>query len=250
MTGPSVRAEVGRLAAELDVDPGELAFLHDVPPTAIRDLRADLAEALHTRHEAKFRRLARLSHLAPAPITAKVAEVAFSPLLGARVAAVMEPEQAIRLAARLSPGFLTDVSTRLDPVRAEPIIRGLPVRTVVDVGRRLLEREEYLPLGRFVSVVDTDVALEVVEVASAEQMLAVALWTEEVAALDAVMQRLPDARLADVLAVGLAADARESAYDDLAAVLAAAGDATRARLLDLAAGLDGADATPLTERLP
>ena len=249
MSGTTVRAEVGRLAAELAVDPGDLAFLHDVPPAAIRDLRADLAEALHTRHEAKFRRLARLSHLAPAPITAKVAEVAFSPLLGARVAAVMEPEQAIRLAARLSPRFLTDVSTRLDPVRAAPIIRGLPVRTVVDVGRRLLEREEFLPLGRFVSVVDTDVALEVVEVASAQQMLAVAVWTEDVAALDAVMQRLPHQRLADVLAAGLAADAPESAYDDLAAVLSAASDVTRDRLLDLAAGLEGVDAAPLAERL-
>lgn len=249
MSGPTTRAEIGRLAAELDVGPERLAFLADLEPAVIRDLRADLAEALHTRHEAKFRRLARLSHLAPAPITAKVAEVAFSPLLGARVAAVMDPEHAVRLASKLSPRFLTDISTRLDPVRAEPIIRGLPVKTVVDVGRRLLEREEYLPLGRFVSVVDTDTALEVVATATAAEMLAVALWTEDVAALDAVMQRLPDERLADVLAVGLAADAPESAYDDLAAVLDAASDETRARLLALAADLDGVDAAPLAERL-
>jgi hypothetical protein len=240
---------VGRLAAELDVTPERLAFLHDVAPEAVRRLRADLAEALHTRHEAKFRRLARLSHLAPAPVTAKVAEVAFSPLLGARVAAVMDPEHAVRLAARLSPRFLTDVSTRLDPVRAAPIIRGLPVRIVVDVGRRLLEREAYLPLGRFVSVVATDVALEVVEVATPAQMLAVALWTEDVTALDAVMRELPDDRLGDVLAAGLATDAPESAYDDLAAVLASASEPTRDRLLRLAADLDGVDAAPLAERL-
>ncbi len=242
MSDPSTRVEVEKLAHELAVDAGRLDFLTTLPASAVRDLRADLAEALFARHEARFRRLAKLSHLAPLPITAKVVEIAFSPLLGARVAAVMDPEHAARLAGRLDPLFLTDLSVRLDPARAEPIIRGLPETLVVDVGRRLLDREEYLALGRFVSVVDVDTAVAVVAEASPAEMLQVGLFTEDVAALDAVMGAMSDERLVDVLAAGLS----NERYDDLATLLTAVSPASRQRLLGL---LDDREARPLHDRL-
>lgn len=229
MSHLAVRVEVAKLAHDLSVDPDALAFLTDAPADSVRALRTDVAHALFQRHEARFRRLARLSHLAPVPITAKVAEVAFSPLLGARVAAVMDPELAVRLAARLSPGFLTDLAVRLDPVRAEPIIRGLPVPLVQEVGARLLERGEHLVLGRFVSVVDVEAALAVVAEASPADLLQVALCTEELDALEAVMSRLPDDRLVGVLEAGRAPGSSE----DLAALLESVSDPTRERLLGL-----------------
>lgn len=242
MTDLATRVEVEKLAHDLSVDSGRLAFLAGLPAEVVRALRTDLAEALFARHEARFRRLARLSHLAPMPITAKVAEVAFSPLLGARVAAVMEPEHAVRLARRLNPRFLTDLSVRLDPARAEPIIRGLPTDLVVDVGRRLVERKEYVALGRFVSVVDAATALAVVADATAEDLLRVALFTEDVAALDTVIGSLPDERLTGVLDGGLASER----YDDLATLVRTVGPATRERLIGLLGDLDG---RPLLDRL-
>jgi len=238
----ATRVEVEKLAHELSVDPGRLGFLAALPHETVRDLRTDLAEALFARHEARFRRLAKLSHLAPVAITAKVAEVAFSPLLGARVAAVMDVDHAVRLAGRLSPRFLTDLSVRLDPVRAAPIIRGLPAKLVVDVGRRLLERQEYLALGRFVSVVEPEAALAVVADATGEDLLRVALYTEDVAALDTVIGGVPDVRLTEVLAAGLASER----YDDLATLLQAVSPPTRERLVELLADLDG---QPLRHRL-
>jgi hypothetical protein len=225
----AVRVEIAKLAHELSVGADELAFLAEVPAESVRALRGDVALALFHRHEARFRRLARLSHLAPVPITAKIAEVAFGPLLGARVAAVMDPDLAVRLAARLSPGFLTDLAVRLDPVRAEPIIRGLPVPLVQEVGARLLDRGEHLVLGRFVSVVDVEAALAVVAGASPADLLQVALCTEDVDALEAVMSRLPDDRLVGVLEAGRAPES----VDDLAALLESVSDTTRDRLLGL-----------------
>ena len=235
------RVEVEKLAHDLSVDAGRLEFLAALPAGTVRTLRADLAEALFARHEARFRRLAKLSHLAPMPIVAKVAEVAFSPLLGARVAAVMEPEHAVRLARRLNVAFLTDLSVRLDPVRAEPIIRGLPADLVVDIGRRLVERKEYVALGRFVSVVDADAALAVVVDATADDLLRVASFTEDADALDGVIGGLSDERLTEVLTVGLASER----YDDLATLLQAVGPQTRERLVGLLGDLD---AQPLLDR--
>ena len=70
-----VRVELAKLAHELSVDPDALAFLADVPAASVRALRADVSRALFHRHEARFRRLARLSHLAPVPITAATSTV-------------------------------------------------------------------------------------------------------------------------------------------------------------------------------
>lgn len=226
----SARIEVARLAHELGADPAGLDWLEPVPPADVRRLRQLVTEARFRRHEARFRRLAKLSGMAPPPIAARVAEHALGPLLGARTAAVMRPDVAGRLAARLDPGYLTELSVHLDPVRAEEIIRSLPDPLVVDVGRRLLARGEHLTLGRFVSVVPTGTALEVVEGASGGQLFEVALFTEDPAALDAVVAELPDDRLREALAAAQG----QGRHADLEALLATARADTRERLLALA----------------
>lgn len=223
------RIEVTKLAHELDCDRHEVAFLEEVPRDTVRDLRAMVAEARFVRHEARFRRVAKLAAAAPAPITARIAEGALGPLLGARVAAVLEPAVARRLAARLSPDYLADLSVHLDPARSGAIVADLPRDLVVDVGQRLLARGEHLTLGRLLSVVPTEAALAVVDEASSEELFEVALLTEDPAALDQVVAQLPDERLAQVAAV-----AREQGRDDdLAALLAIGNAASRKRFAAL-----------------
>ena len=218
------RMQVVKLGNELGVDAEELAFLLPLPADTVRDLRHLVAEAVFARHEARFLRLAKVSGIAPPGITAKIAEAALGPLLAARTAAVMRVDVAVQLASKLRPDFLTDLTVRLDPTRAEPIVRALPADLVVDVGRRLLERGDFLTLGRFVAIVDTEISLRVVETADDEQLLEVALFTEDEAALEAVVAALPDDRVSDVLA---AASDRDQ---DLATLLASASGEARARL--------------------
>lgn len=239
------RIEVAKLAHELGVDPATLAWLGAVAPVDVRALRELVTEARFRRHEARFRRLAKLSGVAPVPIAARIAQHGLGPLLGARTAAVMEPALAGRLAARLDPEYLTELSVHLDPVRAEPIIRALPDSLVVDVGRRLLARSAYLALGRFLSVVATATALEVVADARGADLFEVALFTEDPTALAAVVAALPDDRLTEVLS---AADGQER-YADLAALLATSPAATRKRLLGLADRLDPALVARLGDRV-
>jgi len=221
------RVEVAKLAHELDADEHTLTFLYDRSPDELRDLRSAVSTALFTRHEDRVKRLASLSKSLPHGITAKIAQIALGPTLSARVAAVMDPADAVRLAKQLDPAFLTDVSEALDPERVQGIVSGLPQDLIVDVGKRLLKRGRHLTLGRFVSVVSVDAALGVVAAAEADDLLQVAIFTEEPSALEAVVRRLSDARLAEVIHAAVAKDA----YDYAVTLLLSLSPDSRRRLV-------------------
>jgi hypothetical protein len=216
------RVEARKTAHQLGVEPAEVDFLTALDPDVVRDLRERIDAARFARHDDRFRRLAALSSLPPPRIVARIAQGALGPMLAARVAAVMPADTAVALAGRMEPEFLTALSVHLDPRRADAIVRGLPDGLVVDVGRRLLEQGEHLTLGRLVSVVDTDAALEVVAEADGEALLDIAVLTEDPEALDRVLERLDDDRLAAMVRAGDA--------DRLAALHALVSSDTRARL--------------------
>lgn len=221
------RIEITKLARELRTDEATLAFLEDRTPAELRDLRAVLSDAMFARHQDRVTRLAGLSRMLPVPLTAKIAQLALGPMLSARVAGVMDPREAAKLAGHLDPGFLAELSVSLDPTRVAGIVELLPADLVVDVGRRLLTAGEHLVLGRFVAVVDSAVALRVVDGATPADLLQVALFTEEPAALDAIVLQLDDDALAGV--VRAAADAE--AYDAAVGLLASLSPEACARLV-------------------
>ncbi|HEY0887982.1 MAG TPA: hypothetical protein VGE38_00045 [Nocardioides sp.] len=212
------RLEIVKLAREVQVPEADLEFLVASDPTEIRQLRAQVSDALFARHEDRVTRLASLSRLLPVPMTAKIAELALGPMLSARVAAALDPREAARLAGHLDAGFLTTLAVSLDPKRVAAIVRGIDDKLVVDVGRRLLAKGEYLVLSRFVSVVDTDVALAVVASATPDALLQVALFTDEPAALDSIVARLSDETLADIIRAAADADAYDAAVTLLLAL--------------------------------
>ncbi|MCW2781327.1 MAG: hypothetical protein JWR35_1776 [Marmoricola sp.] len=230
----ATRLEISKLARELGVPDEDLRFLETCSVSDIRDLRTSISTALFLRHDAKFRRVAGLSRLLPGPIIAKIAELAIGPLVSARVAAVMEPGDAVRLVERLNPAFLTEVSLRINPVQVAPIIKALPEKVIVEVGRRVLAREEFIALGSFVSVVDVSAALQVVAEATGLQLLRIALYTEDHAALDKIIDKLPGRAHASVMTE--AADA--GAYDEAATMLHTLSEASRALFTSHLAALD------------
>lgn len=195
----ATRIEIAKLAHELDLGPDELAFLDDRDPDQLRELRQDVSAALYARHEARFRRVAALSAMVPVTIAVKAAQLAVGPVVSARIAAAMPPDEAVRMAGRFAPDFLADVTLSLDPTRVEAIVRQLEHDLVTSVGRLLLERGEHLVLGRFVSIVDTEAALAVVDGADPGDLLQVALYAEDRSALAGLVLALPVPVVAGVL---------------------------------------------------
>jgi hypothetical protein len=221
------RIEITKLARELDRDEEGLAFLRDRSPAELRDLRNAISAARFERHEDRVTRLAGRSRLLPTPLMAKIARLALGPMLCGRVACVLNPRDAAKLATHFDAAFLADLSVALDPARVRPLISALPADLLVSSGRQLLAKGEHLTLARMVAVVDLEVALTVVDEGTPEDLLQVALFTEEQAVLDSIVAELPDETLAGVVQAAAEADA----YDAAVTVLAALSPASCARLV-------------------
>lgn len=219
--------ELNKLAAELGADGAEVAFLSVLSVDQIRDLRGVLSTAIFARNEGRVRRLAALTTLVPAALSARIAEMALGPALSARVASVLDGSVAARLAGHLSPEFLAEVSVHLDPTRVGPIVSGLPEYLIVDTGRTLIKAKQHAALGRLVAVVSPEAALKVVDVADGHDMLQIALYADQPEALDRIVAGLPEDKVIDVLrAAGESGD-----YDAAVSMLTSLSRESSARLI-------------------
>lgn len=199
MADLAARIEVEKLASALGVTDDRLTFLTSSDPDEIRSLTRLVRTAIAERSASRVQRIAGLTGMVPTSVASRVAQHAFGPRLSARVAGVITPADAVKLAGHLPAPFLAQVAARLDPERVEGLIRGLPDELLVDVGRQILADGEHAALGRLVAVVSTEVATRVVEQASAEELLRVALYADDPTQLESVIDELSDERLQGVL---------------------------------------------------
>ena len=153
------RLEVAKLAQVLAVDPAQFAFLAAVPAATIRALRHEVELASYRRHESRFDRIAAIAKLVPPGVIASIVQKAMGPQLAARVAGAMAVEDAVKIARHLDPEFIAEMTPSLDPRRIGPIAAQLSDELVVEVGRMLLRRKQWVTAGRLVSVI-TLTALE------------------------------------------------------------------------------------------
>lgn len=240
MTALMARVELQKLAAALEVKDADLAYLEHLSAERMRELREMVSDAIYAQHANRFGRMAAVSKLVPAGISAKASGLV-GPALSAQVAGALDPQQAVKLAKAMKPEFLADVSTFLDPSRVQDIVRALPAALVVSVGEILLERKAFLTLGRFTSVVDPEVALATTEHADGMDLLHLALYTEDRPAIDAIVTRIDETRLR----AAMAAAAKSGEFDEALALMEVLSPSNRARVLDEAATLDDTERNDL-----
>ncbi len=147
---PAARAEVVKLGRLLGREPGGLRYLQGLPAGEIGQLRRLTSAALFEADSEVLKRLAAAGKLLPTAVVAAVSERAFGPLLAARVAGFMDPQRAADVGRHLDPAFLADVCVQLDPRAAHEIVSRMDLETVLAVTGELLDREDYVTLGRFV----------------------------------------------------------------------------------------------------
>jgi hypothetical protein len=199
MSYPGSRLEVAKIAHVLGSDPSEFSFLAEVPAAVIRELRHELLAATYRRHEARFERLAGVSKMVPPSVTAAIAQKALGPQIAARVAGVLPVEDAVKIARHLEPEFIADMAPHLDPRRIGPLVAQLADDFIVDVGRLLLRRREWVTAARLVPVVALEPLTELVGLIGGAEMLQIALYADEPADLERVIDLLPDERLGSLV---------------------------------------------------
>ena len=229
-----VQVELTKLAHDMGVEVSEVQLLDQLSREELVELRAMVSHALFAPHVHRFGRFGAMARLVPSGVAAKMAEVALGPVMTARVAAVVEPELAVKMASHIDPDFMARMSPHLEPSKIAGLLDGLPDATVVDVGRRLVEAREHIALGRFICVVSVPTSVLVVENAPPLELLQIALYTEEPAALDAVIAELPDDRIIGVLVAAEEA----GVMDDAVAMQTRLSSVTRTRILSLASRTD------------
>jgi hypothetical protein len=155
------RAELVKLSRVLGAKEADVAFLAGLGHLELRKLQDRISNALFDEYRGAFQRLADASRLLPASLVAKLSELVFGPVISARVSGLMPPERAIEVATKLKTKFLADVTMQLDPRSASELLAIMPTRIVIEVATLLLERREYVTMGRFVDDL-TDEAIRAV----------------------------------------------------------------------------------------
>lgn len=227
----AAHAEVLKLTRELQADPGALDGLVTLDPADLRRLRELVGDALHDAHRGAFQRAAAASALLPTPLTARLAQSLIGPYLAARIAAEMPPERSVKLAMHLEVAFLADVCLSLDPARVADTVRGLPDDRVLAVAILLLDRQEYVTLGKFVDVVSASVLDDMsARISDPGALLRITTSIEARHRLDDLMRRIDDDRLVGMVAAAVEQDQ----VGPLLTLLTHLGPANRARLAAMA----------------
>lgn len=144
-------AEITKLARLLEVTPKDLGYLEDISAAALAEFREQVTDRLFSGDAGRLKRVAASSKLLPIPLTVKIAQLAFGPMLCAATSGLIEPDRAAKISARVPIPFLGDIATMMDPRRAADVIAAVPPHVVAQVGQHLIERDEHVTMGRFVS---------------------------------------------------------------------------------------------------
>jgi len=163
MSALLTRAELIKLSRVLGAPEDAVAFLAPLGVAKLRRLTVRISLDLFGDHRAALQKLADASRLLPASLVAKMSELVFGPMLSARIAGLMPPDRAVDVATRLKTKFLADVCVQLDPRSASELLALMPTKIIVEVAGRLLERGEFVTMGRFVDDLTDDAIHAVIE---------------------------------------------------------------------------------------
>jgi hypothetical protein len=229
------RAEIAKLSRLLGRTPEQLEYLQTIPSEEIRQLREQVTEVLFSPNGA-LGRLAGASKLLPVGVVATMAERVFGPVLSARIAGLLEPERAVQMAARLPTEFLAEIACELDPRRAHAVIARIPPDQIAAITRVLVQRGEYVTMGRFVGELDKTAIAAAVKAMDDGAMLQVAAVLENPESFHDLLALLPTQRLEHVIDTAAA----EGLWPETLELLSQLADEERRRLIEIAAGRDDA----------
>jgi hypothetical protein len=243
-TDLATRAELVKLARALGTTTDGVAFAAVLPHEDIRRVRERVIATLYDEHRAAFQRVAAITRVLPTAVNVRIALRAFPPLLAARVAGEMAPERAAELADRMPLAYLAEACVHLDPRRAAPLIRQIRSDRVLDVVIELIDRGDFITLGRLLDAATEPVIHDVAMTVSTEALLRIGFYAESGEQLTRAVALLPPARLRDVVRDALTGP-RELASAGLALIGRLTDDDLRARLAGHAADFDDPTLTAL-----
>ncbi|WP_043770156.1 hypothetical protein [Algiphilus aromaticivorans] len=240
MTAPEplpleTRAEVGKLARLLDSPEAELTALGATGSEELRRLRRTIERQVFDNRHERFRRLARLARFLPARTVARIAMEGLGPLLAARVVARMDPYRVRGIARHITPSFVADIAPIIDPESVRVIVPHLRTELVRDAALLLVERADFVTMGRFADALSPQALRAVVGAIDDDAtLLRTAFYLENREQLARIVHNIDNARIARIMRSGAQAELLPEALFVVDHVT----DELKARLADLMGSQD------------
>jgi len=235
MTALATRAELIKLGGGLGVGVEQLDFLSEQPPEVLRGLRVALSERVFNERRQLFRTLGLWARWLPAWFAAGIVRWWLGPMLTARIAGEMPAARAAAIASYLPAAFMADVAIALDPRAARELIGLLPARLVTAIARVLLERRDFVTMGRFVALLSDDIIREVAAAIPDEgDLLEIIFLLESRERIDHIVRILPPERIRKALLIVCDVSRREL-WHKLLSLVTNVGNGLKQELGDLAA---------------
>lgn len=235
MTGLAARAELIKLGHGLGVEPEQLAFLSAQAPEVLRHLRVALSDCIFDERRQTFRALAAWARWLPAWLAAGVVRWWLGPRLTARIAGELPAWRAAAISRFLPAFFMADVAVALDPRSARELISLLPVNQVAAIARILLDKRDFVTIGRFVGLMPDEVVREVSgEIADEGDLLEIVFHLESRERIDHLVRILPPERIHKAMMI-VCDSGRRELWPQLLALVTNVGYGLKRELGDLAA---------------
>lgn len=195
----ATRAELVKLARALGTTTEELAFMAELPHTAIRRVRERVVATLYDEHKAAFQRVATITRLLPTALNVRITLRAFTPMLAARVAGEMAPDRAAELANRMPVEYLAQACVHLDPRRAAPLVHRVHPDRVLAVIAELIQQADFITLGRLLDAATEPIVREVAATVPTDALLQIGVYAESDTQLTRAVALLPATRLREIV---------------------------------------------------
>lgn len=200
----TTEGELIKLARALGTTPEQVSFAAKLGHTDIRLLRERVVGALYDEHRLTFQRIATVTRMLPTALNVRIALRAFSPMLAARVAGEMPPDRAAELCNRMPVAYLAEGCVHLDPRRTGRLIGRIDHDRVLAVVVELVDRGEFITLGRLLDAASERIITDVAAIISDEALLLIGFYAESGQQLTRAVTALPADRLRSVVTCALA----------------------------------------------
>jgi hypothetical protein len=229
------QAELMKLAVALAVPIEQIKFLSDMPPEALRHFRTAMIDRVFDQQQVLFRWYATWVRWVPMWIAVLLVRFWLGMYLATRIAGVLPAWRAASIARHLPVAYMADIAKGLDPRMTRELVRLLSAKQVETIAGVLLERRDFMTIGRFVGLLPDQVIRDVAASISDEgDLLEIIFHIDSRERIDHLIHVLPFDRIQRTMLI-VSDPNKRVLWPKLLALLVNVSDTMKRELGDLAA---------------
>ncbi len=229
------QAELMKLADTLAVPVEQIKFLANMPPEALRHFRTALTDRIFDQQHALFRWFAAWVRWVPMWISVLMVRFWLGLQIATRIAGSLPAWRAASIARHLPVDFMADIAKGLDPRMTRELVKLLSGKQIESIARVLLERRDFMTIGRFVGLLPDEVVRDVAaSIPDEGDLLEIIFHVDSRERINHLIHVLPFDRIQRTMLIVSDPDKRDL-WPKLLALLVNVSDSMKRELGDLAA---------------